>query len=297
MSDTETKPRVGFIGLGAMGSPMARRILDAGYSLTVYNRSPEATKSFAGRGVPVAASPREIASNVDVVITSLFDDKSVASVLEGTDGILAGARPGLTMIEMSTLSPDGSRAFHKSAGRSGVDYLDAPVSGSTPQAEKGELLILVGGDRNLFERCKPILLTMGKAADHIGPAGAGSMAKLCINAMVAIGVQSLAEALAMGEAGGLDRGMLLDVIGQTAAVSPAQRSKFDNARSQEFPPTFALKTVAKDLRLIAEWAKSTGTRVPATEAVKSAVDAAVPEHGSEDFSVLLKIAREQSIFF
>jgi 3-hydroxyisobutyrate dehydrogenase len=292
MTSTQSKPRIGFIGLGAMGSRMAARIADAGYPLTVFNRSPGATKPFADRGVPVAGSPRDLAGKVDVVITSLFDDDSVASVLERTDGVLAGGRPGLTMIEMSTVSPDGSKRFHQLAAKAGIDYLDAPVSGSTPQAEKGELLVLVGGDRNLFERCKPVLLTMGKAAEHIGPAGAGSMAKLCINAMVAIGVQSLAEALAMGEAGGLDRSKLLDVIGQTAAVSPAQKSKFDNARSDKFPPTFALKTVAKDLRLIAEWAQSTGTRVPATEAVRAAADAAVPAHGGEDFSVLLKTARE-----
>jgi 3-hydroxyisobutyrate dehydrogenase-like beta-hydroxyacid dehydrogenase len=291
MNNTATKPRIGFIGLGAMGSRMAARIAAAGYPLTVYNRSPEPARAFADRGAAVAGSPRELAGKVDVVISSVFDDDSVAAILEGPDGVLAAARPGLTVIEMSTLSPAASERFHAAAKKAKIDYLDSPVSGSTVPAEKGELVILVGGEAGVFERVKPILLTMGKAAELIGPGGAASKAKLCINALVAVGVQALAESLAMGEAGGLDRAKLLDVIGQTAAVSPAQKSKFDNARSGKYPPAFALKAVAKDLRLMADWAGSNGVKVPTIAATKAAADSAVPNRGAEDLSVLIDTAR------
>jgi 3-hydroxyisobutyrate dehydrogenase len=291
MSNTTGKPRIGFIGLGAMGSRMAARIEAAGYPLTVYNRSPEPARVFADRGATVAGSPRELAGKVDVVISSVFDDDSVAAILEGPDGVLAAGRPGLTVIEMSTLSPAASERFHVEAKTAGIDYLDCPVSGSTVPAEKGELVILVGGDAAVFERVRSILMTMGKAAELIGPGGAGSKAKLCINALVAVGVQALAESLAMGEAGGLDRSKLLDAIGQTAAVSPAQKMKFQNAKSGKYPPAFALKAVAKDLRLMADWAGMNGVKVPTIAATRAAADSAVPKRGAEDLSVLIDVAR------
>jgi 3-hydroxyisobutyrate dehydrogenase len=284
----DQKQRIGFAGLGAMGSRMAGRLHAAGYPLAVWNRSPPATEPFRAKGVAVAASPRELAERSDVVVSMLFDDAAVRDVI---GDVLAVARPGLSVVEMSTVAPTTARALHEAAAAKGVVYLDAPVSGSTPQAEQGQLVVLVGGDAAAFEQLKPILLAMGKAAEHLGGPGAGATAKLAINAMVAIGVQSLAEGLALAERGGLDRKQFLDVLGQTAAVSPGQKAKFANAERDEYPPTFALQTIAKDLRLIAELAGQLALPMPAAAATRAAVDRAVGDHGGEDFSILIKTAR------
>ena len=289
---SEEKQRVGFAGLGAMGSRMAERLRAAGYPLTVWNRSPKATEPFRAKGVAVASSPRELAGRSDVVISMLFDDAAVLDVLTGSDGAIPAARPGMTFIEMSTLSPKTSLSLHAAAERKGVGYLDAPVSGSTPQAEQGQLVVLVGGNATTFEHCKPILLSLGKAAEHLGGPAAGTTAKLAINGMLAVGVQSLAEGLLLAERGGLDRKRFLDVLGQTAVVSPGQKAKFANAEHDQYPPAFALQTIAKDLRLIAELADTLKFAMPATAATRSAVDRAVGDHAKEDFSVLIRTARD-----
>lgn len=287
---TNDKPRVGFIGLGAMGGRMAERVRQAGYPLTVYNRSPKAAEPFAARGVAVAGSPKALAAGVDVVVSMLFDDAAVSDVLLGENGVLAAARQGLTVVEMSTVGVESSERFHAEAKRRGVDYLDAPVSGSTPQAEKGELVILVGGEPAVVDRCRPLLMSMGKAVEHLGAGGSGSLMKLVINDMLVIGVQALAEAVALGTAGGIDRKRLLDVLGQTAVVSPGQRSKFANVEAGTYPPAFALRTADKDVGLVLELAERLGLRLPATSAVRGATAAAVGDHGGEDFSVLVEAA-------
>ena len=291
MSD-EQKPRIGFAGLGAMGARMARRLKDAGYPLAVWNRSAAAAEPFRADGVPVVPTPRELAGRSDVFVSMLFDDAAVRDVLSGPDGAFSASRPGLTFVEMSTLSLHTSLALHVTAERRGVGYLDAPVSGSTPQAEAGQLLVLVGGEAATFERVKPVLLAIGKAAEHLGKPGAGTTAKLAINAMLAVGVQALGEGLALAERGGLDRKQFLDLIGQTAVVSPGQKAKFANAEKDEYPTAFALRTVAKDLHLIAALAEQLKLAMPATAATSAAADRAVGEHGKEDFSVLIRTARQ-----
>ena len=269
---------------------MAERVRQAGYPLTVYNRSPKAAEPFAAHGVAVAKTPKELAAGVDVVVSMLFDDAAVRDVLIGPAGVFEAARPGLTVVEMSTVGVEASEAFHTEAQVAGVGYLDAPVSGSTPQAEQGQLVVLVGGDAAVFERCRPLLLTMGKSAEHHGAGGAGSLMKLAVNSMVIAGVQLLAEAVALGERGGLDRKRFLDVLGQTAAVSPGQRSKFANAEADHYPPAFALQTANKDMGLVLDLAKQFGLTLPAAAATRGATAAAVGAFGKEDLSVLVKAA-------
>ncbi len=288
----DQKQRIGFIGLGAMGSRMATRIKEAGHPLVVFNRSPSPTEQFRAAGVTVAATPAALAGQADVIVTMLFDDDAVSSVLLGEHGVLSAAKPGSTVIDVSTVSPATSRSLHQAAKQRGIACLDAPVSGSTPQAEQGQLVFLVGGEADTFEKHKPLLLTMGKAAERFGGPGAGSTAKLAINAMLAIGVQALAEGLALAERGGLDRKQFLDVVGQTAAVSPGQKAKFANAEKDEYPAAFALRTVAKDLGLILTLAEQLKLYMPATAATRAAADRAVDAHGTEDFSVLIRTARE-----
>ena len=286
------KPRIGFAGLGAMGGRMARRLKGAGYPLTVWNRSPAATEPFRADGVAVATTPAALAGASDVLLSMLFDDAAVRQVLTGADGVFPAAGHGLTVIEMSTIAVTTSRELHAEAAERGVRYLDAPVSGSTPQAEQGQLVVLVGGDAATVDDCRPVLLAMGKSVEHLGGPAAGTTAKLAINAMLAVGVQALAEALALAERGGLDRGRFLDTLGQTAAVSPGQKGKFANATHDTFPSAFALRTAAKDLGLIADLAAQLGLAMPATAATRTAADRAAGDHGGDDFSVLIRTARQ-----
>ena len=287
----ENNPSVGFAGLGAMGSRMARRIRQGGYPLAVWNRSPAATEPFKADGVPVAASPAELAGRSDTVVSMLFDD---AAVRDTIGQVIAAGRAGLTIVEMSTVSPDTARELHAAAAARGIGFVNAPVSGSTPQAEAGQLVVLVGAEADVFERVKPLLLTMGKSAEHFGGPGAGSVVKLAINAMLCVGVQALAEGLALAERGGVDRKQFLDAIGQTAVVSPGQKAKFPNAERNEYPPAFALRTAAKDLGLIAALAEQLGLALPATAAVRAAMDAAVDRFGKEDFSVVVRTAQDRT---
>ena len=291
---TEQKQRIGFAGLGAMGGRMAARVAEAGYPLTVWNRSPAAADGLRAKGAAVAATPRELAERSDVVLSMLFDDAAVRDVLSGPDGAFGAARPGLTFVEMSTLSLRTSVDLHAAAERKGVGYLDAPVSGSTPQAEAGQLVVLVGGDAATFDRVRPVLLAMGKAAEHLGGPGAGTTAKLAINGMLAIGLEALGEGLALAERGGLDRKRFLDVIGQTAVVSPGMKAKFANVEADRYPSAFALKTMAKDLRLIGELADQLGLNVPAAAATRAVVDRGVGDHGKDDCSVLIRLARQNT---
>ena len=283
------QPRVGFLGLGAMGSLMARRVRAAGYPLTVWNRSAKATEPFAADGVAVAASPAEVAAKSDVVLSMLFDDDVVRDVVG--QAISAG-RAGLTLVEMSTVAPATARAMHAAAAAKEIDYLDAPVSGSTPQAEQGQLVVLVGGDGAVLDRVRPVLMAMGKSVEHLGGPGVGATAKLAINSILVTAVQALAEGLALAERGGVDRKQFLDVIGQTAVVSPGQKAKFAMAERDQFPPAFALRTAAKDMRLVSQLAADLGLPVPAAAATRAAADRAEKAYGKDDFSVLIRAARE-----
>ena len=282
------RPRIGFAGLGGMGRRMARRVAAAGYPLTVWNRSAAAADPFRGDGVAVAGSPRELADRSDVVVSMLFDDAAVRDVVGAAVGSI---RPGGTIVEMSTVAPETARGLHAAAAARSVGYLDAPVSGSLPQAEQGQLVVLVGGDAATYAACKPLLLAMGKSAEHLGGPGAGATAKLAVNAILAMGIQALAEGLALAERGGLGRKQFLDLIGQTAVVSPGQKAKFANAEADQYPPAFALRTAAKDLGLIMTLAGQLGVAMPAADATRAAADWAVGRHGAEDVSVLIHTAR------
>jgi 3-hydroxyisobutyrate dehydrogenase-like beta-hydroxyacid dehydrogenase len=165
---------------------------------------------------------------------------------------------------MSTVSPSFSRRLHGLASKGGVFVLDAPVSGTTTVAEKGELVVFVGGDRGVYERCLPVLQALSREAHYMGPAGSGSVMKLCANTLLGLGMQALAEAVALGVKSGLQRGRLLEVVGATAVVSPSQKSKLDNVLRDSYPPAFPLRLMAKDFRLILDTAASLGAAMPAT---------------------------------
>jgi 3-hydroxyisobutyrate dehydrogenase-like beta-hydroxyacid dehydrogenase len=284
--------RVGFIGLGAMGSRMAGRFLAAHHEVVLYNRTPERTKALADRGATVAATPRQLAAEVDVVCSSVANDAALEQVMLGPDGALAGARPGATVIEMSTVNPRTARRLHAAARSKGVALLDAPVSGSTLQAEQGQLVIFVGGEPDVYQKCRPLLAVLGSKTFYLGSSGSGATMKLCVNTLLGLGIQALAEAIALGEKAGLERGRFLDALGETAVVSPSQKAKLDNARKDQYPAAFALRLMFKDFGLIMDTALELSVPMPATAA---AVQVAAAEHarevaaqGDEDFSVVIR---------
>jgi len=199
-----------------MGSRMAARLLAAQHDVVVYDRLPEATRPLEQHGARVAVGSRELAAGADIVFSSVTDDAALEQVMFAPAGALAGARPGTMVVDMSTVSPRMSRRLYEVARSAGVSVLNAPVSGSTPQAERGQLVIFVGGEEEVYQKCQPLLAQLGSKILYLGPSGSGTMMKLCVNTLLGLGVQALAEAIALGEKGGLPRERLLEVLGETA---------------------------------------------------------------------------------
>jgi len=268
MTTDNQRPRLGFIGMGSMGSRMAGRLLAAGYDLTVYNRQRERTRPLEQRGAQVAATLCDLAAGAEIVLSCVADDAAVEAVMTGPGGALTAARPGTVFIEMSTVSPATSRRLYEAALREQVSVLDAPVSGSTPQAEQGQLVIFVGGEQPVYDRCRPILGTLGRESFYLGPAGSGATMKLCVNTFLGLGMQALAEAIALGLKAGLQREYFLAALGETAVLSPSQKSKLDNARKGAYPATFPLRLMLKDFGLILESAMELLVPMPATAAAQ-----------------------------
>jgi 3-hydroxyisobutyrate dehydrogenase-like beta-hydroxyacid dehydrogenase len=290
-------PRLGFIGMGGMGSRMAARLLAAGYDLTTYNRHRERARVLEKQGAKIAAQPGELAAHADIVLSSLADDVAVENVMLGPGGALAAARPGTVFIGMSTVSPSLSRRLHDFAHEKGIFVLDAPVSGTTTVAEKGELVIFVGGDKAAYERCLPVLKVLGRVAHYMGPAGSGAAMKLCANTLLGLGMQALAEAVAFGLKAGLARERLLEVLAATAVVSPSQKSKLDNVLNEAYPPAFPLRLMLKDYNLILDTAMALRVAMPATAAAEQVSAAELARQSAagrdEDFSSVVR-AMEQS---
>jgi 3-hydroxyisobutyrate dehydrogenase len=271
-------PRLGFVGLGGMGSRMASRLMTAGYELTVYDRTRHRAQQLQQRGARLAESPRDLAASADIVLSSVTDDEALAEVMYGNWGALEGARSGAAIIDLSTVHPRTSIRLFEAGRATGIDVLDAPVSGSLPQAEQGQLVVFVGGDQAVFERCRSIVTVLGKAAFYMGPSGAGAVTKLCTNALLGIGLQALGEAIALGQRAGLPRERLLEALAETSVLSASQRSKFDNIKRDEYPPTFPLRLMSKDFSLILQQAYELSVAMPATAA---AAQVAAVEHARE----------------
>jgi 3-hydroxyisobutyrate dehydrogenase len=292
---TSALPHIGFVGLGGMGSRMAARLLNAGYHVTVYDRTRDRAGALERAGASVAESARRLAEAADVVLSSVTDDAAIEQVMFGEDGALLGARPGSICIDLSTVHPRTSVRLSEAGRATGVDVLDAPVSGSTPQAEQGQLVLFVGGEQHVYEQCRPLFTVLGRAALYMGPAGSGTTTKLCVNALLGLGMQALAEAIALGERSALGRGRLLEALAETSVLSPSQRSKFENIQRDEYPGTFPQRLMFKDFGLVLQRALELAVAMPATAA---AAQVAAAEHAreaaahlDEDFSVVVRTMR------
>jgi 3-hydroxyisobutyrate dehydrogenase len=257
------KPSVGLIGLGLMGRPMGQNLLRAGFPLAVWNRSKNRADDLVRAGAKIASSPREVAALADVLITIVSDPPALEEVLWGTTGALAGLHAGSALIDSSTVSPDLARRVAAACAERGVDFLDAPVTGGTWGAEKGELVFMIGGEAKVLERVKPVLEAMGKKIFLLGPNGAGQTVKLGMNLLLALEVEALAESLALVTAAGVAGERLIEVMQSSMGRSPLLDVKAPLVLKNEFPASFPLRLMHKDMRLALELAREQGVPLPA----------------------------------
>jgi len=291
-TNEHSKPSIGFIGMGHMGSHMAQRLLAAGYRLTVYDRTEEKAQELGQRGAQVAQTPKDLAASCQAVMACVTDDEAQQDVMFGPEGALAGTHVDSVIIDLSTVSPDASRRLYQAAKQKGVPMIDAAVSGSVPQVEQGSLVIFVGGEHKTYQQCKPILDVLGQNSFFMGASGMGTTMKLVVNTLLGLGMQALAEALALGEKAGLEKGLLLDVLGQTAVLTPGQKSKLDNVRREQYPTNFALSLMHKDFSLVLSRAYDLSVSMPTTAAAQQMYTAAMSKGRDEDFSIMIKFMEE-----
>ncbi len=287
-SFTADQASLGFIGVGAMGSRIVRRLRDHGYQVSVYNRNRSKAVALLAYGATVAESLVELEMDVDVILSCLTDDDAVRNVYFGNDGILAGSRPGQVVLEMSTISPETSRELHAQGAKRGVTVMDVAISGSTPAVEQGTVRLFVGGDPEVFRAAEPIFQSLSSHYFLMGPSGAGTSMKLVVNALLGVGMQAIAEGVALGEAEGLDRSRLLYVLSQTAVVPPAHLGKLARVEHDDYSPQFGVGLMNKDFRLILDAAQSSNLTLPATTAAFEVNSAAFEEDPGADLSSVIR---------
>lgn len=289
-----TKPRVAILGLGLMGAGMAGRILTAGFPLAVYNRNPEKTASFAKAGAFVARTPRDAAARADIIISMLADDNASRAVwLDKDTGALAAAAPGTWLVESSTASVQWIHELAVSAKQRQCELLDAPVTGSKPQAAAGELLFLVGGSAEALAAVRPVLVVMSRDVLHLGPLGSGATLKLINNFLCGVQAASLAEAMALLNASGLDKEKSIAVLTAGAPGSPLLKILTTRAAANDFTPNFVLRLMAKDLTYAREEGARHGIAMnTATPAITDFEKAIADGYGDKDFSAVIPALRK-----
>jgi 2-hydroxy-3-oxopropionate reductase len=284
---------IGFIGLGVMGAPMARNLLEAGHELVVHSRSRGPVDELAAAGAQAADSPREVAERADVVVTMLPDSPAVRDVVLGEEGVLAGASSGDLLIDMSTIDPEVSIEVARAAGERGVGALDAPVSGGDVGAQKGTLSIMVGGEAADVERARPIFEVLGTTIVHVGGPGAGQVVKACNQVVVGITIAAVSEALVLGSKAGVDPAKILDVLGGGLAANRVMEMRRRNFLEHDFTPGFRIDLHHKDLGIALGAGEALGVPLPATAAVQQMMRSLRARgHGGDDHSGLIQLVEE-----
>jgi 3-hydroxyisobutyrate dehydrogenase-like beta-hydroxyacid dehydrogenase len=279
--------RLALVGTGMMGDRIGRRLLDAGHELAVHNRTVERTKTLAEAGARVTATPRDAAAGADVVLTMLADPAAVRAVGFGGDGLLAGMEGGALWVDLSTVSPADSREFAASARERGVRMLDAPVSGSLGAAERGMLVLLVGGAKSDVAAARPVLDVLGRATIHLGPNGAGSAGKLAVNAFLLSAMAAAIEAMRLGESQGIEPAALLAGLSRTEIMPAWAVGKLERLEEGDLRPQFSLALADKDLQLMRATAAEAGVEMPLLEAVRGLYAAALAAgRGDLDYSAV-----------
>jgi 2-hydroxy-3-oxopropionate reductase len=287
--------KVGFIGLGIMGKPMAHNLIRAGYDLVVHNRSPGPVEELSGEGAEAAGSPKEVAQNSDIVITMLPDSPHVREVVAGENGVLEGINESSLVVDMSTISPVVSQELAAETKKKGASMLDAPVSGGDVGAIEGTLSIMVGGEEADFERAKPLFDVVGGTVNHVGPAGAGQVTKAANQIVVALTIEAVSEALVLGSKGGVAPEKILDVLSGGLAGNKVMEVKREKLLSHAFDPGFRIELHHKDLGIALAAGREYGVALPVTALVdQMLLSIRRKGFGGEDHSALLRVIEDLS---
>lgn len=278
--------KVAVLGLGTMGGRMAAHLLAAGHPVVVWNRSAEKAAPLVGRGAVLASTPRAAAEGADIVLAIVRDDMASRQVWLDTDtGAVQGLAAGAVAIESSTLTPVWVRELANAMTAAGRTFLDAPVSGSVPQADAAQLVFLVGGEAEAVQRVTPVLLRMGRAVKHAGPIGAGATLKLGVNALLAIQAASLGELIGFYRRAGLDMETAIAAMGETPAASPAAKAFAALMLADDREPRFKAELMAKDLTYATGTAEATGATLPVTQTVLGLYERLVAQgHGADNLT-------------
>ena len=292
MPQAEMSERIGFLGLGIMGSRMAANIARAGYPLTVWTHTEGKAQAWAAEHRAVAATtPAEVAAQSDIMVSMVVDGEQVASVMLGEQGAIQAARPGLLCMDMSTIAPPDTLRIGAALAKRGARMLDAPVTGSSPRAEAATLTIMVGGDAADYERARPLLQTMGEVIVHVGVLGQGEMLKLINNSLGAANAAALAEALLLAKATGIDLDALEKVVAAGSGASVQLQLKSGPMRAHDYTTLFKTAHMLKDVRLCLEQAQEAGVPFPAAAHARDLLTAAVGRgHGEDDYASMIEAA-------
>lgn len=284
------RTRVGFIGMGIMGRPMALNLLKAGFDVTVYNRTRSKAQPVVAAGAKEAASPRELAAGVDFIITCVTGPEDVKAVVLGKDGVIEGARPGSVVIDMSTISPAAAREVAAALAEKGIHMVDAPVSGGDIGAINGTLTIMVGGEPEVVERCMPLFRAMGKTITHVGPIGSGQVTKLVNQVLIALNLLAVSEALTFAAKCGVDTQKVLAAVKEGSAGSWQLANLGPKMLARDFAPGFMVRLLQKDLRLALAEADRVHMPLVGTALVHQLLRAAEQEgYGDEGTQALVKV--------
>ncbi len=257
--------RVGYIGLGIMGAPMAANLLKAGFEVHVWNRTASKAEPLTDAGAEAAESPAELARRgLDAICLNVTDTPDVEAVLFGDDGLADAAQAGLIVIDHSTISPEATKDFAARLGERGVTLVDAPVSGGDTGAKAGTLSIMVGGPAETFERCRPLFEAVGKSITHVGEVGTGQLCKACNQVAVVNALMGVSEAIALARAGGLDVGKMIEVVSAGAGGSWQMQNLGPKIAAEDFAPGFMIDLVLKDLSIVLENAEQHGLSLDGT---------------------------------
>ncbi|HEY7892317.1 MAG TPA: NAD(P)-dependent oxidoreductase [Solirubrobacteraceae bacterium] len=284
------RERIGFLGLGMMGSRMAANLASAGFELSVWSYTPGKAQRWADEHEAVALErPREVAEHSDVVISMVVDAEQVRSILLGEDGVAYAAREGLLCVDMSTIGPAAAIDAAAALRQKGISFIDAPVTGSLPRAQAATLTIMVGGQQQDFERALPALQTMGAVIEHVGELGQGQMLKVIGNALAAANAAALAEGLVLASASGIDLDAFVKVTSAGSGTSAQLSMKTAAMRGHDYTPLFRTAHLLKDVRLCLEQARTHGVPFPAAEHARELLNATVERgHAQADYAALIE---------
>lgn len=281
--------KIGFIGLGIMGKPMAKNLIKAGYQLVVLDLNKPAVDELKGMGAETGISSADVASKSDVVITMLPNSPQVKEVVLGAGGVIEGAKPGTVVIDMSSIAPIASREIYAELQEKGVELLDAPVSGGEPKAIEGTLSVMVGGNKEVFDKCYDIMKAMAASVVYVGESGAGNIAKLCNQVVVAINIAAVSEALVLAKKAGVDPDLVYQAIRGGLAGSTVMDAKAPMMMDRNFKPGFRIDLHVKDLANVLETSHGVGVPLPLAAQVMEIMQAIkVDGCGVEDHSSIVK---------